>query len=282
MPEAKTARPEPAVSREEPLRFDGQVAIVTGAGGGIGGAHARLLAQRGAHVVVSDVGTDPDGHGRDNGPAIRVVQEIVAAGGTAVANCEDVSSRDGARRLAEAAIETFGRLDIVVACASYLRDATLVEADGSAVDEQLRVDVAGPQWLVQAGWDELARQRGRVVLTMSSGAFGIAEHVAYCSGKAGAWGLAREIARRGADVGIKANVVAPFGFSRMTTRSWFSPEQVAARRRLAPPELVSPLIAVLAHPTCPATGEAFVAGAGRVTRLFPTRELLPVGVGNAL
>ena len=177
------------------LRFDGRVAIVTGAGRGIGRAHALALADRGAKVVVNDVGGALAGHGSDAGPAAAVVAEIVAAGGDAVANVASVADEAGAASIVADAIEHFGRIDIVVNNAGNLDAGGLPELTADAVARHLDVHVLGSLNVTRAAWPHLVEQGyGRIVLTASVGFFGSAHLLAYSTAKGATVSLARSLA----------------------------------------------------------------------------------------
>jgi NAD(P)-dependent dehydrogenase (short-subunit alcohol dehydrogenase family) len=243
------------------LRFDGRVAVVTGAGRGIGRAHARLLAARGASVVVNDLGGSMEGEGTDAGPAAAVVEEITAAGGAALADTSDISTPAGGEALVAAALERFGRIDIVVNNAGIMRWAGFPEVDAESLAAHLAVHVGGSFHVTRAAWPHLVAQGyGRVVMTTSTGMLGLAENVSYATAKAGVLGMARSISTAGAAHGIKVNLIAPAAATRMAGAQAESPEMAS--------DLVSPMMAYLAHEDCPVTGEVYVAGGGRFNRLF--------------
>jgi len=200
------------------LRFDGRVAIVTGAGRGIGRAYALLLAARGASVVVNDLGGSISGDGSDTGPAAAVVDEIVAAGGAAIADASDVSTPDGAQGLVGAAVEAFGPVDAVIANAGIMRWAGMPDVDADDLDAHLAVHVGGSFHLVRAVWPSMAeRGYGRIVLTTSSGVFGLPNNTAYATAKGGVIGLVRSLSVTGRRAGITVNAIAPGAFTRMET-----------------------------------------------------------------
>ncbi len=178
-------------------RFEGRVAVVTGAGRGIGRAHALLLAERGARVVVNDLGGSMDGVGADAEPASTVAAEIVAAGGVAIADSSDVASAAGAQSLVDAAIERFGRLDVLVNNAGIIRWAGLPEADEDNLASHLAVHVMGSFNTTRAAWPQMVEQGyGRIVMTTSSGMFGLPNNLAYATAKAGVIGLTRSLTDR--------------------------------------------------------------------------------------
>ncbi|WP_426571442.1 SDR family NAD(P)-dependent oxidoreductase [Aquihabitans sp. McL0605] len=246
----------------DPLRFDGRTAIVTGAGRGIGRAHALLLGARGASVVVNDLGASVDGDGDDTGPAAAVAAEIVAAGGTAVADTSDVSTTAGAEALVAAAVEAFGGIHIVVNNAGIIRWAGLPAADLDNLERHLAVHVAGTFNTIKAAWPHLVEQGyGRIVNTTSAGLFGLPANLSYATAKGGVIGMTRSLAVAGARKGIKANLIAPAAVTRMA-----GPE--AEETPAMAPGLAAPMVAFLAHEDCPVTGEVYAAGAGRFSRIF--------------
>jgi len=265
-----------AQDRGAPLRFDGRVAVVTGAGRGIGRAHALALAERGAQVVVNDVGGALAGDGSDAGPAAAVAAEIVAAGGEAVANTASVADEAGAASIVADALEHFGRVDVVINNAGNLDPGGMPELTADAVARHLDIHVLGSFNVTRAAWPHLAAQRyGRVILTASVGFFGSPHLLAYSTAKGATVSMARSLALAGADPGIKVNVVAPAADTRMVTdpvlraKSGLPPrdDEVPPDPSRAP-ERVSPMVVVLAHESCPVTGELFAAGLGRFARIF--------------
>jgi NAD(P)-dependent dehydrogenase (short-subunit alcohol dehydrogenase family) len=242
------------------LRFDGRVAVVTGAGRGIGRAHALLLARRGAQVVVNDLGGSVDGQGSDTGPAAEVVAEILAAGGEAVADGHDISTSEGGLALIGVALQRFGHIDIVVNNAGIMRWAALPEADEGDLRSHLDVHVLGTFHTTRAAWPHLVDQGyGRIVMTTSAGVFGLPKNLAYATAKGATIGMTRSLAIGGARHGIKVNALAPAAATRMgSTPAMVEP--MAAH-------LVAPMAAFLAHEDCPVTGEIYAAGAGRFSRI---------------
>ena len=244
-------------------RFDGRVAVVTGAGRGIGRGYARLLASRGAQVVVNDLGASTGGTGADAGPAADAVAEIVAAGGDAVADTSDVSSPAGAQALVAAAVERFGRIDVLVNNAGIIRWAGMPEVDEENLARHLAVHVGGSFHTARAAWPHMVDQGyGRIVMTTSAGVFGLPNNTSYATAKGGVIGLARSLTLAGADHGIRVNLVAPAAMTRMAGRPSDEPSPEMA------PELVAPMVALLAHEDCPVSGEMYAAGAGGFARIF--------------
>jgi NAD(P)-dependent dehydrogenase (short-subunit alcohol dehydrogenase family) len=244
-------------------RFDGRVAVVTGAGRGIGRAYARLLAARGAGVVVNDLGVSTGGSGPDVRPAAAVVDEIVAAGGTAVPDTNDVSSASGASALVETAMSRFGRLDALVNNAGIIRWAGMPEVDEDNLRRHLAVHVEGSFNTVRAAWPHMVEAGyGRIVNTTSAGLFGLPNNTSYATAKGAVVGLTRSLAAAGVAHGIIANCVAPGAMTRMA-----GPGGEDAGPEMSP-DLVAPMAALLAHEECPVSGEIYAAGFGRFARVF--------------
>jgi NAD(P)-dependent dehydrogenase (short-subunit alcohol dehydrogenase family) len=229
-------------------RFDGRVAVVTGAGRGIGQAYARLLAERGAQVVVNDV---------DDAPAREVAQEI-----DGIADVHDVSTVEGAQALITRALATFGRIDALINNAGIIRWAGPPDVDAQNLDAHLAVHVGGAFNTAIAAWPHMVEQTyGRIVMTTSTGMFGLPTNVSYATAKAGVIGLTRSLAIAGERHGIKVNAIAPAAFTRIAGPPTDTSDQM-------PPEHVAPMAAFLAHEGCPVSGEIYAAGAGRFARLF--------------
>jgi NAD(P)-dependent dehydrogenase (short-subunit alcohol dehydrogenase family) len=244
-------------------RFDGRVAVVTGAGRGIGRAYARLLAARGASVVVNDLGASTGGSGADAAPAAAAVEEIVAAGGEAVADTSDVSAPAGGQALVGAAVERFGRLDILVNNAGIIRWAGMPEVDEDNLARHLAVHVGGSFNTARAAWPHMVEQGyGRIVMTTSAGVFGLPNNTSYATAKGAVIGLTRSLTVAGAEHGITVNCIAPGAMTRMA-----GPGGEDASPEMSP-DLVAPMVALLAHEECPVSGEIYAAGFGRFARIF--------------
>ncbi len=246
------------------LGFDGQVAIVTGAGGGLGREHALEFARRGARVVVNDLGGAIDGSGSSATAAERVVAEIEALGGEAVANADSVATEAGGEAIVAAAIAAFGRVDIVVNNAGILRDKTFHNMTDDLLTPVIDVHLKGAFYVTRPAWLHFREQgSGRVINTSSnSGLTGNFGQTNYAAAKMGLVGFTRVLAAEGAKYGIKANAVAPVARTRMT-EDILGPMADALN-----PELVTPLVVWLAHPECATTGCVYSAAGGTVARYF--------------
>jgi NAD(P)-dependent dehydrogenase (short-subunit alcohol dehydrogenase family) len=257
------------------LSFDGEVVIVSGAGGGMGRGHAIELARRGARIVVNDLGGHPFGGGNDAGLAEAVVDEIRAEGGEAVANTASVADVDGAASLTEQAMKQWGRLDAVVSNAAIIRDKPFDEMTVQDFDDVINVNLLGTMRVVQPAYKAMkAGGGGRIVtITSSSGMLGAHQQANYAASKSGVVGFTRTLALEGAAHGIKANVVAPgalgtrMHLAMVESNSYHSEADADLVRNqaafeLMKPERVSPLITVLTHPSCPVTGEILCSWGG--------------------
>ncbi|HET9770128.1 MAG TPA: SDR family oxidoreductase [Acidimicrobiia bacterium] len=244
--------------------FEGKVAIITGAGGGLGREHALLLASRGAQIVVNDLGGAVDGTGASAGPAQKVVEEIEALGGAAVADTNSVASPEGAEAMVKTALEAFGRVDIVVNNAGILRDKSFQNMTQDLWDAVIAVHLTGAFNVTRAAWPHLREQAyGRIVSTSSAaGIFGNFGQTNYGAAKMGIVGLTRVWAQEGAKYNIKANAIAPVARTRMTE------DLLGPLVEKLDPALVSPVVAYLVAEDCPVTGEVFSVGGGRVARVF--------------
>ncbi len=245
------------------LRFDGRVAIITGAGGGLGRSHALELARRGAKVLVNDPGASVDGSGGSSRAADDVVAEIVAFGGFAVANYVPVGTPEAAQAIAEAALEAFGRIDILVNNAGILRDKAFHKMTPEMIDVVLDVHLRGALHLSQAVFTVMREQGyGRIVNTTSaSGLYGNFSQVNYGAAKAGLAGLTRVLAIEGNGHDINVNAIAPIAATRMTAGMVDVDE-------LNSTESVSAMVAWLAHEDCTRTGKIYSASGGRYAQIF--------------
>jgi NAD(P)-dependent dehydrogenase (short-subunit alcohol dehydrogenase family) len=258
-----------------PLRFDGRTAIVTGAGcnPSLGRAHALLLASRGAQIVVNDIGRSKAPNYAGEASAEAVADEIRAAGGQAVADTHSVADEHGAGAIVETALETFGSVDIVVNNAGVSIAAAVDAMTPADFRLHLEVNLLGPFYLACAAWPHMkAAGYGRIVNITSGSMAGYAQQAAYAASKGGLWSLTRTLATEGAPLGIKANAVNPGAFTRMVaaTLEDDSPLLQYSREHL-PPELSSPVVALLAHEACPVNGECIESVGGEVFRHYMAR-----------
>ena len=259
------------------LRFDDRVAIVTGAGGGLGREHALLLAARGAKVVVNDLGGATDGSGDGaTSAADLVVEEIKAAGGEAVANYDSVT--DG-EKIVKTAIDAWGRVDIVVNNAGILRDKSFAKMSERDWDLVLQVHLEGAQRVTRAAWPYMVEnQYGRVIMTASgAGIYGNFGQANYSAAKLGLHGFAQSLAVEGQKKNIHVNTIAPIAKSRLTIG--ILPEPYIEELK---PEYVSPLVAWLCHENCPQTKGLFEVGAGYMAQVRWERNkgnCFPTGKG---
>ena len=249
-------------------RLDGKVAIVTGAGGGLGRAHALLLAQQGASVVVNDLGGDRHGAGGGTSMADGVVEEIIAAGGKAVANYGSVTNDDDAAAMIKTAVDTYGRVDILINNAGILRDKSFKNMSDAEWDAVIDVHLRGSYLATKHAWARMLEQGegGRIIMTSStSGLIGNFGQANYGAAKAGAAGFMRVLALEGMKYGITVNVLAPAALSRMTED--IMPDIPDLADRLAP-EKVSPTVVWLCtDDAAKVTGRQFCVSGNRVSLL---------------
>lgn len=246
------------------LGFDGKVAVITGAGGGLGRQHALLLASRGAFLVINDLGGSVDGSGSDASAAQKVVDEIVAAGGEAVANHDSVSTPEGGEAIIKTAVDAYGRVDIVINNAGILRDKTFHNMTPDLVDAVIDVHLRGAFNVTRPAWILMREQKyGRIISTSSAaGIFGNFGQANYGAAKMGLVGFTRVLAQEGAKHNIKANAIAPLALTRMTEAL------LGPLGEKLEPGLISPIVAWLSHEDCDVSGEVYSVGGGRVARVF--------------
>ncbi|OBG91730.1 short-chain dehydrogenase [Mycobacterium sp. E3251] len=265
------------------MRFDDQVAVITGAGGGLGRQYALLLASRGARIVVNDVGGSVTGNGSDAAVANVVVDEIRRQGGEAVADDHSVTSHEGAEAIIDTALRAWSRVDILINNAGIVGDAPFEDMTADRLAPLVDVHLNGAFYVTRPAWRAMRERRyGRILNTCSAAGILGAERMSnYGAAKAGLVGLTRVLAAEGAAHGIKVNAIAPIAYTRMLTHSLdgAGPQDDPAARavlddlvaqylqRLDPAQ-VAPVAAFLTHRECPVSGEIYTVGAGHVARFF--------------
>jgi NAD(P)-dependent dehydrogenase (short-subunit alcohol dehydrogenase family) len=249
------------------MDFSDRVAVVTGAGGGLGRQHALLLARLGAAVVVNDLGGAVDGTGVGTGAADAVVAEIVESGGAAVAEYSSVADPAGAEAIVSKAISEFGRVDVVINNAGILRDKSFTKMERDQIEAVLDVHLLGGFFVTGAAWPHMREQNyGRVVMTSSaSGVLGNFGQANYGAAKMGLVGLMNVLKIEGAKYNIRVNAIAPIALTRMTEELMGG---FGIPGEYFDPALVSPAVAYLASDECELTGELWSVGGGSVSRMF--------------
>ncbi|XP_030832764.1 peroxisomal multifunctional enzyme type 2-like [Strongylocentrotus purpuratus] len=245
----------------EELRFDGRVALVTGAGGGLGKEYALLLAARGASVVVNDLGGDRAGQGKSSMAADQVVNEIRSKGGKAVANYDSVEDGD---KLVQTALDNFGRIDIVINNAGILRDRSFARISDMDWDLVHRVHLRGSFMVTRAAWPHMKKQKfGRIIMTSSAaGLYGNFGQTNYSAAKLGLVGMSNTLSREGVKYNILCNTIAPMAASRLTED--IMPPDIFEKLK---PDYVAPMVAYLSHEQCQSTGGIYECGAGWAAKL---------------
>jgi len=246
------------------IRYDGRVAVITGAGGGLGKTYAVMLAARGASVVVNDLGGASDGTGGGSSMADQTVQGILAKGGRAVANYDSVSTPAGGEAIVRAAVESFGKVDIVINNAGILRDKSFAKLEPKDLEAVIDVHLKGAFYVSQPAFRVMKEHSyGRFVFTASgAGIFGNFGQTNYGAAKMGLVGLSNVLAVEGARSNIQCNVIAPIARTRLT-------EQLLGPAAAAlDPNFVTPLVAYLVSEQCQLTHEIFDVGGGRYARVF--------------
>lgn len=245
-------------------RFDGRVAVITGAGRGLGRAYAELLASKGAKVVVNDNGASLGGTGTDAGPAHEVVTAIKAAGGEAVACTDSVTTREGGQAIVDTAMDSFGRIDVLIHNAGNSLFAPLAEISYEDFRNSLDIHLLGGFHVVQPAFQHMiAAGYGRMVLTGSiGGLYTMPNTVQYAVSKSGMIGLSNAVSIEGAEHNIRSNIILPGAATRMgegIDTTGFPPMG---------PEMVAPVVGWLAHEDCDVSGELYISVAGRVARAY--------------
>jgi len=246
------------------LRYDDRVIVITGAGRGLGRAYAELLGARGARVVVNDPGSAVRGEGIDAGPAAEVVAAIKAQGGDAIVSTDSVATPEGGRAIIEAALDHYGRIDGLIHNAGNVRYGSMQALSQEDFDAVLDVHLRGAFHVARAAFPHMCKARyGRIILTSSiGGLYGNRDCVNYGMSKSGMIGLNNVLALEGEAEGVKSNIIVPGAVTRMAEGLDISQYPPMG------PELVSPVVAWLAHESCSVTGEMLVSIAGRVARAF--------------
>jgi len=271
------------VTSTNELRFDDRVAVITGAGGGLGREYALLLASRGARIVVNDIGGSVTGHGSGSDAATSTVLEIQERGGEAIADSNDVATPEGGQAIIDAALAAWKSVDIVINNAGIVRDSPFGEMTMQRVEPLLDVHLKGAFHVTLPAWKVMREQEyGRIINTTSAAGILGAENMSnYGAAKTGLIGLTRVLAAEGAELGIKVNAVAPIAATRMLAHSISgagqqdNPAAQAVLNDLVDqyiqkldPALVAPAVAFLVHQDCPVSGEIYTVGAGHVARFF--------------
>ena len=268
------------------LTFDNQVAVITGAGRGLGREYALLLAERGARVVVNDIGGSVTGEGSDESAATTTVRDIRNRGGKAIADTHDVSTPETAQAIIDTALCEWGRVDILINNAGFVGDAAFEDMTAERLNPLIDVHLKGAFFVTRPAWKLMKGQGyGRIVHTSSAaGLLGSERMSNYGAAKAGLLGLTRVLAAEANGLDIKVNAVAPIAATRMLAKSIESVAELGGAEAIAAaqdvmkdladklnPSLVAPVVAFLAHPVCPVSGEIYTVGGGQVSRFFVGR-----------
>ena len=271
------------VTSTNALRFDDRVAVITGAGGGLGREYALLLASRGARILVNDIGGSVTGDGSGSEAAASTVHEIQERGGEAIADSNDVAIPEGGQAIIDAALDAWKRVDIVINNAGIVRDSPFDAMTPDRLEPLLDVHVRGAFHVTLPAWKAMREQEyGRIINTTSAAGILGAENMSnYGAAKTGLIGLTRVLAAEGAGLGIKVNAIAPIAATRMlahSIRGAGQQDDPAAQAVLndlvdqyvqkLDPALVAPVVAFLAHQDCPVSGEIYTVGGGHVARFF--------------
>ena len=246
------------------IRFDGRVAIITGAGGGLGRTYAIEFAKRGASVVVNDLGGAADGTGGGTSMADETVKEITESGGTAVANYDSVSTPEGGAAIVQTALDNFGKVDVLVNNAGILRDKSFLKLEPQHLEAVIDVHLKGAFFVTQPAFASMKENGyGRIVMASSgAGIFGNFGQTNYGAAKMGLVGLMNVLAVEGAKNNIKVNTIAPIAKTRLTE------ELLGGLADALDPNFVTPLVTYLSSEKCELTHEIFDVGGGRYARIF--------------
>lgn len=276
-----------ALTSSNELRFDGRVAVITGAAGGLGKEYALLLASRGARIVINDTGGSVTGDGSNIAAARDAAEQIREQGGEAVADAHSVTTPEGGEAIIDTALRAWGRVDIVINNAGIVGDAPFEDMTVDRLEPLIDVHLKGAFYVTRPAWKVMREQRyGRVLNTCSAaGILGAEKMSNYGAAKTALIGFTRVLAAEGADHNIKVNAIAPIAHTRMLTHSidgaagrQAEEDDAAAQAvlddlvgqyiRMLDPAQVAPVVAVLTHEHCPVSGEIYTAGAGHVARFF--------------
>ncbi len=243
------------------ISFDDKVAVITGAGNGLGRSYALFLASRGASVLVNDSGTAIDGHGRTRRAAQQVVEEIRSHGGRAAANFDSVAEPEGASRMVQDAVDHFGTVDILINNAGILKDKSFIKMSQEDFDDVVKVHLLGTVYVTRAAFAVMkARTYGRIVMTTSvAGLFGNFGQTNYSAAKMGVVGFMNTLKLEGRKYNIIVNTVAPLAATRMAISTGVFPTQIVPFLK---PELVTPVVAYLCSEACGTSGAVIAAGGG--------------------
>ncbi len=246
------------------IRFDGRVAVITGAGGGLGKTYALELARRGASVVVNDLGGSADGRGGSGSMADATVKEIIEAGGKAAANYDSVATPEGGKAIIQTALDNFGKVDILVNNAGILRDKSFTKLEPKDLEAIIDVHLKGAFFVTQPAFASMKENGyGRIVMASSgAGIFGNFGQSNYGAAKMGLVGLMNVLAVEGAKNNIKVNTIAPIAKTRLTE------QLLGGLGDALDPRFVTPLVVYLCSEKCELTHEIFDVGGGRYARIF--------------
>ena len=246
------------------IRYDGRVAVITGAGGGLGKTYAQMLASRGASVVINDLGGAADGTGGGTSMADQTAKEINEAGGKAVANYDSVATPEGGAGIIQTAVDNFGKVDIVINNAGILRDKSFAKLEPQHLEAVIDVHLKGAFYVTQPAFRLMkANSYGRIIFASSgAGIFGNFGQTNYGAAKMGLVGLSNVLAVEGAKSNIKCNVIAPIAKTRLTE------QLLGGMADALDPNFVTPLVAYLCSEDCELTHEVFDVGGGRYARIF--------------